>query len=192
LRLIEPSQPRLLITHGLSGSGKSWQTQQLLEQAGAIRFRSDVLRRLLPSEAAPEGRYSEQATRATYDRLHSLAGMALSAGYLVVVDATFLKRAERQRFAALAKAHGVPFHILHCQASVALLRQRIQERMARGDDASEADEAVLAGQMQAIDTLDATEQACTLTIDVASEPAAGTAIEQVLAQWRGQAGGAAR
>lgn len=38
-------QPHLAITHGLPGSGKSFVSQRLLQQQGAIRLRSDVERK---------------------------------------------------------------------------------------------------------------------------------------------------
>ena len=46
-KFTEPGQPRLIITHGLSGSGKSFGTQPLVESLGAVRVRSDVERRRL-------------------------------------------------------------------------------------------------------------------------------------------------
>ena len=39
-----PAAPVLLLTHGLSGSGKTAATQGLLEASGALRFRADVER----------------------------------------------------------------------------------------------------------------------------------------------------
>jgi hypothetical protein len=44
-RLTAPGEPRLLVTHGLPGSGKTQVTRQLLERAGAVRLRSDVERK---------------------------------------------------------------------------------------------------------------------------------------------------
>src|SRR4030095_12175479 len=38
---------RLLITHGLPGSGKTFVSQGVLESAGAVRIRSDVERKRL-------------------------------------------------------------------------------------------------------------------------------------------------
>lgn len=181
LRLTQAGEPGgracLLITHGLSGSGKSWQTQHLLERAGAIRLRSDVVRRQLGFEAAQ--RYGPAAMAATYARLHQLADIALRAGYPVIVDATFLLRADRARFAALAAAQQLPFAILHCQAPLPVLQQRIRERLAQGGDASEADEAVPVRQMQAAEALTADEQACAIGLDATqAEPLA-----HLLSQW---------
>jgi predicted kinase len=58
----------------------------------------------------------------------------------------------------------LPFHILHCEAPLSTLQQRIHARLAEGRDASEADEAVLATQLQGADPLTAAEQACTITL----------------------------
>jgi predicted kinase len=65
----------------------------------------------------------------------------------VIVDATFLKRAQRARFRRLAADLAVPFRILHCRASLEELRRRLVARAQRGIDASEADLDVLALQV---------------------------------------------
>ena len=68
------SPPRLLITQGVSGSGKSTVAQQLLTVAGAIRLRSDVERKRLFGLAALERStdrarvYGPEATLRTFDR----------------------------------------------------------------------------------------------------------------------------
>ncbi len=77
----------------------------------------------------------------------------LRAGWSVIVDAAFLKRAERADFRALAGELGLAFGILAPQATPAQLRQRIQARSALGQDASEATLAVLAQQMAVIEPL---------------------------------------
>ena len=150
--LIARPAPALLITQGLPAAGKTRLTQLLLQRAGAVRLRSDVERKrlaglapLADSRAArPDGDlYAEAATEATYARLNALARQALTAGWPVIVDAAFLRRDQREAFRALAAGAGVRFAILDCQAPMAVLRQRIAERRARGDDASEADPSVL-------------------------------------------------
>ena len=75
----------------------------------------------------------------------------------MVVDAAFLKRAERDAFRALASEMGADFFILAPQATPAQLRERIQARLAKGRDASEATLDVLEKQRIWIETLDADE-----------------------------------
>jgi len=156
LTLTHASSPFLLITHGVSGSGKSHQTGQLLEKfPGAIRLRSDVERKRLfglgplddSRSQLGKGLYSSTANARTYRRLQRLADGLLAAGLPVLVDATFMKRAHRQPFRELAARHGVPFILLDCRADPATLRARVAARHQRGDDATEADIEVLERQL---------------------------------------------
>jgi aminoglycoside phosphotransferase family enzyme/predicted kinase len=163
-RLVAPPPARLVITHGLSGCGKTVVSNQLLQsdpQAATLRLRSDVERKRLfglastaRSGAIPETSiYAGDAHARTYHQLRELAHMLLRAGWSVIVDATFLKRADRETFRALARDTGVAFSILAPQASPAQLRERILARSALGRDASDATLAVLAQQMQVIEPL---------------------------------------
>ena len=81
-----PSRPRLVLTMGLSGSGKSTAAQFMAEELGAVCLRSDVERKRLHG-LAPTARpapalamYSTQATQRTYARLDDLAGRCSTAG----------------------------------------------------------------------------------------------------------------
>ncbi|WP_454908538.1 bifunctional aminoglycoside phosphotransferase/ATP-binding protein [Variovorax gossypii] len=182
-----PGDARLLITHGFSGSGKSSVALQLLCATGAVRVRSDVERKRLHG-LAPLARsaelgldiYGAQATRRTFDRLHACARDALLAGYPVIVDAAFLRRAERRSFENLAAELHVPFAILDCRAAHATLHRRVAERDAARSDASEAGLAVLQRQLESHEALEPGEHA--LAIEVSTEDTID--IAQVAARWR--------
>jgi len=141
----------LVITHGLPGSGKTTFAQLALERLQAIRLRSDVERkRLFGLGSLADSRasrgidlYSPEITQRTYARLQQLARELLRAGYTVIVDAAFLKQAERAQFLRLAEEMSVPFVIASIQAGNDSLRVRIIQRHATANDASEADLAVL-------------------------------------------------
>ena len=157
----QAAQPRLSITHGLPGSGKTFSSQALLRREGAIRLRSDVerkrlfgLRTLESSSDRGLDLYGAGATDRTYGQLFAIARDALHAGYPVVLDAAFLHRAERQQALTLARELAVPFTILHCEAPPAVLRERL---LARHGDASEADVAVLEGLQKGAEPLTAEE-----------------------------------
>lgn len=157
----KPTQPKLFITHGLSGSGKTTGSQQLVDELGAIRIRSDVERKRLlglsvdarTSSTVNADAYSAANSRRTYDRLASLAQIIVKAGYSVVVDATFLKRDDRDRFHQLANEFTVPFAIVPFDADVELLKRRILDRAKSGNDASEATIAVLEQQLQSVEPI---------------------------------------
>jgi prepilin-type processing-associated H-X9-DG protein len=160
--------PFLFITHGLSGSGKTTCTQQLLQQYGMIRLRSDVERKRLAGLPAlarsageiGEGLYSRDYSRRTYEHLAQLAAQLLAAGWSVVVDAAFLERDQRDVFRDLAARFEVDFKILDIQADPAVLQERIRQRTASGTDASEADLRVLQYQLETAQPLGADEIAC--------------------------------
>jgi predicted kinase len=65
----------------------------------------------------------------------------------------------------------VPFVILHFEAPPALLRRRLRERAARATDASEADESVLALQLQTQEPLLPAERVLTQVVQASAAPA---------------------
>jgi aminoglycoside phosphotransferase family enzyme/predicted kinase len=188
-RLIDETglrKPCLLITHGLSGSGKSTLARELLQAAGAVRLRSDVERKRLFGLAPLEHSerhgldiYTPAATQRTFAALASRARIALQAGYPVIVDATFLRRAERARFEALAAELGLPLTILECRADDALLRQRVGRRAA---DASEATLDVLQRQKTQLEPLEPQERERTISVD----SAAAVDIAELASRWSGR------
>jgi len=163
-QLAAPPATQLLITHGLSGCGKTFVTNALLQrhdQPPTLRLRSDVERKRLHGLAATahsgsavaSGLYAADAHTRTYEHLNTQARLLLRAGWSVVVDATFLRRDDRAAFAQLADDCGVRFGILAPSATPAQLRERILARAALGQDASEATLAVLEQQMNMLEPL---------------------------------------
>ena len=170
--LAAPRQPWLALTLGVSGSGKSSQTQSLIEQRGLVRVRADVERKRLfglapeaSSAGVPGGIYSEATSDRVFARLLDVARGALQSGQPVVVDATFIRQARRAPFIALAESLGVPWRVLAFDAPESVLRERVRRRQAAGGDASEAGEEVLASQLKNREPLAPHEAAHALLID---------------------------
>ena len=171
------ASPVLIIMHGLSGSGKSWLAEQLLESYGAIQIRSDVERkRLLGFEAEAktksdidQGAYSQDMTARTYQRLLELARMILQAGPSVIVDATFLKKAHREQFQELALSLNIPYVILDLQASEETLQSRIMKRAEEEQDASEATLSVLQQQIETDEAITEDESKFTIQVNMEGE-----------------------
>lgn len=154
------------ITHGLSGSGKSTLAQALVERYGYIRLRSDVERKRLfglderecSGSGLATGIYSAEASRRTYERLATLARSVVEAGYQPVVDAAFLRTTERAPFRELAQTLGAEFRIFVTDVDQGTLRERLRRRATAGTDASEADEQVLARQLEIVEPLTPAER----------------------------------
>ncbi|WP_018872441.1 bifunctional aminoglycoside phosphotransferase/ATP-binding protein [Thioalkalivibrio sp. ALJ16] len=141
-RLAEPRTPRLILMHGVSGSGKTVISTQVLEALGAIRLRSDIERKRLSGAVS----YSDSARAEIYAHLQRRADTLLALGLTVVVDATFLTRAQREPFRKLAAARGAGFAVVACHAREDILRQRLEARTQAGNDASDAGVEVMRQQ----------------------------------------------
>lgn len=173
---MRPSPPRVLIAHGFSGSGKTTGTQTIIEAEGAIRLRADVERKRLfgldalarSGAGIDTGLYDPSATERTYRRLCELADPVLAGGCSVVLDATFLQRAQRDLARKLAHDHGVGFGILDFAVDADTLRERVRQRQARGGDASEATVEVLEAQFRAAQPLGPDEASDIVQIPPAS------------------------
>jgi len=145
----------LVLTCGLSGSGKSYLAGKLVGNLPAVRVRSDVARKALAGLTALDdsrspidgGLYAAEQSDRTFDYLLEVASGLLRAGEHVIVDATFIERSRRDRFADLARSIGAPLHILYCAAPLAVLKQRLTARSAAGRDPSEAGVEVLELQL---------------------------------------------
>ncbi len=172
----QPRKPMLLITYGVSGSGKSTWAAQLADMGGFIHIRSDVERKRLfgigsLERSAGKGFdiYTPYATQKTYDTMLGDASTALSAGFPVIVDATFPDAHKRAPFIRLARAMNCECRILCFQATHETLRERVRTRHEKGSDASEADQKVLEAQLHAIESPAGDEKALCIQIDTEGE-----------------------
>ncbi len=162
--------PYIIITCGMSASGKSTLTQPLLEKLAAIRIRSDVERKrlynIMPGENSyaktGQGIYTPEATNSTYLRLVALAGNILDSGFPVIIDAAFPEIEQRNLFRQLATGKKTRCIILEFIASNNTLRQRIRDRK---QDVSDADLDILEDQIRNWHPLEQDEQAGIITID---------------------------
>ncbi len=164
--------PVIICCYGVSGSGKTTVSQKILESLPLIRLRSDVERKrlfgLTLEAKTPVDKkaalYGKDATRRTFERLAEIARLVVSAGFGVIVDATFLRQTERERFSNLANTLGKPFVILEVIASEKVMRSRIEHRDSLGEDASEADTSILELQLEWREALTEEEREHTLTV----------------------------
>jgi uncharacterized protein len=93
----------------------------------------------------------------TYARLAECAESCLQAGLNVIVDATFLERANRDLLRGISRRLRAHCVIVACQASEATARSRAHERMLAGTDVSDADEDVVTRQLRHLTPLSIAE-----------------------------------
>jgi aminoglycoside phosphotransferase family enzyme/predicted kinase len=145
LALLAPPPPVLVITTGLTGTGKSHIASLLGKRLGIEPIRSDIVRKRLhrvdPSEHRLDkyasGIYRANATERTYEALLEEARRSLSHGRSAILDASFMRRIDRVRAREFAARFGARFCIIDCTCPDETARRRLSERMGRGDDPSD-------------------------------------------------------
>ena len=131
------SRPRLFITVGLVGSGKSTLSQVMARRLGLTVLSSDVIRKQLagiePTEHRFEemetGIYSAEFSQKTYRKMFADAEAILKDGDSVIIDATFLKSEERSKAVLLAQAVNADFLVIECRLDESNTRQRLAQRL---------------------------------------------------------------
>ena len=152
-RFLQPEPSRLVAIGGVSGTGKSTLAAALAPELGlrpgARVLRSDVTRKLMlgvdPETRLPPTAYTREISGRVYDALCRKAATVLAGGYSAIIDAVALQPEERQSFAEVARAAGVPFSGLWLEGRAEAMASRIRKR--RGD-ASDATPEVLALQLR--------------------------------------------
>ena len=140
------SHPQLIVMHGVAGSGKTTRAKQLAITIGAIHLRTDVERKFLHKE----NQYTEQAIAEVYGHCLRLAELILKSGYSVIMDATFLKKSQRDQFRLLAGHLGLPFFIVPCEVDEQTRKLRLS---LRSKDYSQADLEVAHKQERLLEPL---------------------------------------
>jgi aminoglycoside phosphotransferase family enzyme/predicted kinase len=147
-QLLHSPPPCLVAIGGFSGSGKSTLALGLAPSVGAVPgavvLRSDETRKRLCGvpplqRLGPQG-YSSDVSERVYSTLAEQAALILRAGHSVVVDAVYVRAADRRAIGQVAAAASVPFIGLWLDAPESLLVDRTARRRS---DASDADANVV-------------------------------------------------
>ncbi|WP_323675960.1 AAA family ATPase [Halorubellus sp. PRR65] len=120
---------------GLPGAGKTTVAGEVVDRLGAVRVRTDVVRK----DLFPDPEYSDAETDAVYRTVVERADALLEDDEQVVLDGTFRERDFRTPAYALARDHDVDMVLLKVEADDAVVRERIRQRE---DDASDADVSI--------------------------------------------------
>ena len=145
-------RPRLLVTTGVMGSGKSTAARLAGARLGAIVVRTDAVRKRLAGRPLREraaaaygaGLYTAEMSRRTYAETLRLADELLRAGWPVIADGAFSDAAERAEARAVADRHRVPFTVLWCDAPDEVLMDRLRGRSGDRHEVSDGREELLA------------------------------------------------
>jgi len=171
-------KPVLILTAGLMGAGKSYQARALARNLGAQVIRTDAVRKELtnikPTQSKHEdfgkGIYSDETSRLTYEKIYQLTEQYIKQGKSVIIDASFKKRAERQRAYALAKYLGAPFYIIECICPDKIIRKRLEKRKKESDNISDGRWEIFQEQKNDFDAIGEFPERLHFKIDTSANP----------------------
>lgn len=142
------ARPIVLAMGGLSGTGKSYLGRALSDTFSTEMIRSDVVRREISDKsteanaAGPQqvdqGRYSAESRERVYREMFRRGAELHRERVSIVLDATFAKASQLAAARELASVPDAIFLAIECQCPEEVARQRIADRLASGDDVSEA------------------------------------------------------
>ncbi|MEH6494168.1 MAG: AAA family ATPase [Pseudomonas marincola] len=149
---LETRDPVVIAIGGFSGSGKSTLAANLAhhigDAPGALRIRSDVIRRLLIGwddySPMPQTAYTVAQSIAVYAHMKEIVTQAVTAGHSVIIDAVLDRNEDRSAFSNLAKDLDAEFIGLWLSVDEHIMSDRIGGRTR---DASDATVEVMRAQM---------------------------------------------
>jgi aminoglycoside phosphotransferase family enzyme/predicted kinase len=130
------TQPAVLLLGGLMGTGKSTIAQALRQQLGWALFSSDSIRKQLAhldptkpqADAFNQGLYSSAWTAQTYAALREHTATLLAESRSVILDASFLRRADRQALEHIATSSGAKVLFVECVCPREIALWRLAQR----------------------------------------------------------------
>lgn len=169
---LAPVAPRLIITCGLMGTGKSFVAGLLAPRIAAVVLSSDKTRKEMagiPLDQRSQGGYQQGIytpafSSAVYLELLARAGNELRSGCSVIVDASFQRQSDRQLFQQLAESVGAEFAVVATRSDEETVRHRLKERSRQRSALSDGRWEIFPLQKQDFAPLDETA-APTLVLD---------------------------
>lgn len=144
LTLQGPTRPLLIAIGGKSGTGKSVLARDVAALAGtppgAVILRSDVIRKELlgvdPLVKLPAAAYAPDVTQRVYDTMNDRARQIIEQGFSMIIDAAFLREAERDKLSTAAEEIGAEFRPVFLDADLDIRLSRIGFRKRDASDAT--------------------------------------------------------
>ncbi len=157
-------KPLLIVSSGLSGTGKTTLSMAIASMSGAVVISSDMVRKELAGIAPQtlcdsgygEGIYTPELSARTYAEIVSRAKALLEKKRSVILDATFLRNDSIVAAQRAAKEAGADARIIRCVCPEEIVRKNILKRESQVQQgaASDAGLEVYLRQKASLETLE--------------------------------------
>lgn len=139
-------QGALVLTCGTVGSGKSSVARALAREEGGVLLSSDRLRKRLSGLAVTDhreqtvdgGLYAPERREAVYEAMLGRADLICGSGRTAILDASFTRRADRDRARAWAEERDIAPRLIEVRCDPQVALERLAARERAGGDPSDA------------------------------------------------------
>ena len=174
--------PLVVVVMGRPGTGKSTQAEAVARSLGWPHLASDRIRKTLAgvplhdrADANTRERlYTDATTEVTYATLRTRAVERARRQQGTVLDATYSRRAQRERLRSTLRAADVPYVFVEVTARDDILKKRLRERSAEAATASDARATDFEMLSERYEAPDALEDSRHVHIDTDGTPAQTT------------------
>jgi predicted kinase len=154
--------PYLIITCGLTGTGKSTIINEVVKEMAFTILASDRVRKQLVGispeehkyEEFDEGIYSKELTEKTYLRMIEEGKKIILEGQSVVLDACFPKKWQRQKAFDAAKEANAQFLCIEFICPEEVVRKRLERRLDSKEGISDGRWEIYCAQKETFDKID--------------------------------------
>ncbi|MGM5482408.1 MAG: AAA family ATPase, partial [Nanobdellota archaeon] len=146
-RIFDNQKPSIIISCGITATGKSRWLKTIADVLNAGVLRTDKVRKEIMniddseerSKSFFEKHYTEEKRQKVYNEIFRRVKKVLKAGGKIAIDASFIKKENRDYVKKLAKEYGAEFIIIETHASEDVIKSRLEQRRHREDNISDAD-----------------------------------------------------
>jgi predicted kinase len=117
-------KPKLFVTMGTPGSGKSYFAERFCKEYGLVHLRSDEIRKLV----FPKPTFTKEENYKLFSLIDLLVRKLLSHGVGVVYDSNFSLKISRLRLLKMAKSYKAKFVILWLKTPLDVAIKRAKSR----------------------------------------------------------------
>lgn len=153
--------PKLIITCGLMGTGKSTIAKEFAKIKGILIISSDFVRKELAGisssqhkyEDFDKGIYSQSFSKKTYQSLNTRAREILIGGNSVILDACFSKKWQREKAYEVAKEVDANFLCIEFVCSDKEIKKRLTKRLKSKEGVSDGRWAIFPEQKASFENI---------------------------------------